>query len=392
MTVNYNAYMDQDLTIESTKKGKLSDLIFSVKDVFSIKGYTCSAGNPDWLRTHSSDHMYASSIVRLLENGATLKGTTITDEIMYSLNGVNFHYGTPINPKDPERIPGGSSSGSGVAVSAEIVDFALGTDTGGSVRIPSSYCGIYGIRPTHGFVPIDGVVPLAQSFDTVGWMARDPKLLLEVGEVLLPLHNLVQKDFSRLIIAEDAWNLAESETKEALLPFIEKVKNLFQTTEEVTLSTHGLQEWQTTFRMIQGLEIWKTHGEWINEVNPTFGQDIGERFQWASTLTDEEVAPYLQKREQICNKMYDLVQEDTLIIIPTAPGAAPLLNMSGEESERKRAQTMQLSCIAGLSGLPQVTIPVAEINGAPIGLSFIAASKQDLRLLKWVNNYKELWK
>ncbi len=104
-------------------------------------------------------------------------GKAITDELTYSLNGENIHYGTPVNPKAPGRIPGGSSSGSAVAVAGELADFALGTDCGGSVRAPASFCGIYGMRPSHGRISTAGVFRLAPRFDTVGWFARDGRLL-----------------------------------------------------------------------------------------------------------------------------------------------------------------------------------------------------------------------
>lgn len=167
------------------QSGPLSGLSFAVKDVFDIKGNTSGAGNPDWLRTHPPAESTAPALLALLQRGAALEGTTQTDELMYSLNGENAHYGTPINPVAPDRIPGGSSSGSAVAAAAGLVDFAIGTDTGGSIRIPSSYCGLYGFRPTHGAVSTEGLIPLAHSFDTVGWMSRDVNILLKTGCVLL---------------------------------------------------------------------------------------------------------------------------------------------------------------------------------------------------------------
>lgn len=380
----WNAFVDKDLVVEPIGIGRLNGLTFAVKDVFAIKGYTSGAGNPDWLRTHGPAVQHAPVIERLLMHGAELAGTTQTDELMYSLNGENFHYGTPVNPKAPDRIPGGSSSGSAVAVSAGVVDFSLGTDTGGSVRIPSSYCGIYGFRPTHGAVSLEGVIPLAKSFDTVGWMARDPKLLFEVGQILIDEQSREGR-FSRIFLGEDAWGLLEQDYKSALLGIIPVLEKISDEMKWVEIAEEGLSEWSNTFRVIQGLEIWREHGEWISRENPRFGPGIAERFEWASTLKMSESISKLALREKITQSISNLLGEEGLLVIPTAPGAAPLLNLFGEKAEQYRAKTMQLSCIAGLTGFPQVTIPYAEVNGLPVGLSFIANRNQDLKLLNWIN-------
>ena len=186
--------------------GPLQGLSFAANDVFDIAGDRTGNGNPVWLETHPPASHTASAVERLLAAGARMVGKTHTDELAYSLNGENVHYGTPINPRAPGRIPGGSSSGSAAAVAGGLVDFALGTDCGGSVRLPASYCGIYGVRTSHGLIPIDGVADLAASFDTVGWFARDPAMMRRVGDVMLPAAPaFVPK---RLLIATDAFAFA----------------------------------------------------------------------------------------------------------------------------------------------------------------------------------------
>ncbi|TWI54525.1 amidase [Halalkalibacter nanhaiisediminis] len=386
---DYNAFVEE-LNVEPFAKESLSGLRFAVKDVLDVKGITASAGNPDWLRTHSPAKSHAPVVQRLLENGATLVGTTITDELMYSLNGENIHYGTPVNPKDHQRIPGGSSSGSAVAVAAKLVDFALGTDTAGSVRIPAAYCGLYGFRPTHNFLSIEGVIPLAPSFDTVGWMTCDTKTLLKVGEVLLQEESSAQA-FTRVMVDKDAWALADEESKQALSPVLTTIENCFTQRESIEIADEGLVTWMNAFRTLQGIEVWKSHGEWIETVKPHFGPDIAARFEWASTLKEDESATEQQLKERIQNRLEKLLGDDGLLIIPTVPGKAPLVNMSGEEIEKRRSETIQLSSIAGLAGLPQVTIPVADVEGVPIGLSVIAGPKQDLRLLRWMDQHCDLW-
>ncbi|MFT8319804.1 MAG: amidase [Bacillus sp. (in: firmicutes)] len=381
MAKNYGAYMDQELRMGAIGEGKLNKLRFAVKDVFDLEGHISSAGNPDWLKTHEAATKTAPAVIRLLQNGANLEGTTITDELMYSLNGENYHYGTPVNPKDPRRIPGGSSCGSAVTAAAGLSDFSIGTDTGGSVRIPSSYCGLFGIRPTHGLVPIDGVIPLAKSFDTVGWMAKKAEVLLEVGNVLIDKKEKEQKPFSHFLLPKDAWELTDEKVKEVLEAHL---KGVIENPTSILLAEEGLQEWKEIFRVIQANEIWEEHGEWIKKENPAFGPGIAERFDMASKVTIEEVEASSKKRSIIRNKMEELLQDNGILVIPTAPDVAPLLNLPTEDLEVRRSQTLQLCCIAGLSGLPQVNVPIAELEGAPIGLSFIAGKNQDLKLLQWI--------
>ena len=195
-----------DVRIEGAPQGRLAGLRFAAKDIYDIAGQTCCCGNPDWLASHPPAERTASAVAALLDAGATLVGKTLTDELAFSLNGENHHYGTPVNSAAPDRIPGGSSNGSASAVAGHLVDFALGSDTGGSIRAPASYCGLYGLRPSHGAIPVDGIMPLAPSFDTVGWFARDPQLLERVGDVLLGPATATGP--GRLLYATDAFERA----------------------------------------------------------------------------------------------------------------------------------------------------------------------------------------
>ncbi len=393
MTQKWNAFVNEQWTMKGNPAGEaLRGLHFGVKDVFELEGYNASAGNPDWLRTHEAATTTASSIQRLLDAGATLQGTTQTDELMYSLNGQNIHYGTPVNPAASDRIPGGSSSGSAVAVAAGLRDFAIGTDTGGSVRIPASYCGIYGIRPTHGLIDMQGVIPLAHGFDTLGWMANSAELLYKVGQVLIGVGAVEESSssarFQHVYIPEEAWAVAERETSELLQQaasrLLEHCSDSASEQQSVSIAPEGLAAWMTAFRTVQGIEIWEEHGRWIEEAQPVFAEDIAGRFRWASTLRREENTQAFTLKQTVRERLDQLLGTDGLILLPTATGPAPHLHIGGEANEQRRSQTMQLSSIAGLSGLPQVTIPAGTIEGAPIGLSVIAGRGQDLRLLDWV--------
>ncbi|MGQ8873624.1 amidase [Paenibacillus sp. TSA_86.1] len=398
----WGAFVNAEIKLPATHAGSLSGLTFAVKDVFDIHGETSGAGNPDWLRTHAPSESTAPALLTLLENGANLEGTTQTDELMYSLNGENAHYGTPINPIAPYRIPGGSSSGSAVAAAAGLVDFAIGTDTGGSVRIPSSYCGLYGFRPTHGAVSAEGVIPLAHSFDTVGWMSQDATILRNVGNVLLKKEHLLKertseitlgmtsktdmKPFSHFFIATEAWNLPEAEDRSLLLGTLNQMEGWQPDgyeTIDLTEPAESLADWSAAFRVLQGLEIARQHGDWLTKESPTFGPGIAERFEWACSLEESASKAEADLRARVRRNLVHLLGEHGLLAIPTAPGPAPLLGLKGPEAEAYRAKTMQLSCIAGLSGLPQVTVPILRPDGLPIGLSFIGGTNTDLKLLQW---------
>jgi amidase len=380
----WNAYVRDDLCVEPAGSGPLRGMKFAVKDVFAVAGHVNSAGNPDWLRSHGPADRHAAAVARLLESGARLKGAAQTDELMFSLNGENYHYGTPVNPKAPGCIPGGSSSGSAVAVAAGLADFALGTDTGGSVRIPSSYCGIFGMRPTHGLIPADGVIPLAESFDTVGWMARDADTLRKVGQILIG-GEIAESggEFRRMLFASDAWREADAGYRQTLAGYLSALEKGMDS-RRIDIAPNGLADWASTFRTIQGYEIWSAHGAWIARHAPKFGPGIAERFAWASTVRKTDYDRQTFVRKQIRDSLTELLGSDGLLVVPTAPCTAPRIGLADEEVERTRARAMQLSCIAGLGGLPQVTMPFAGSDGLPVGLSFIAGPRQDLKLLRWI--------
>lgn len=367
--------------------GPLQGLNFAVKDVFAVAGHTNAAGNPDWFNTHKPAVKHSAAVERLLGSGAKLRGMTHTDELMFSLNGENVHYGTPPNPIAPGHIPGGSSSGSASAVASGEVDFGLGTDTAGSVRIPSSFCGICGFRPTHRGVPMDGVIPLAPAFDTVGWMARRASTLLQVGRVLLeePLDD--GGEFARMMLPAEAWAAAEPGCAESLRGALESFGS-FGAFESIHLTDGDLAAWAGIFRTIQGYEIWSAHGAWITAQHPRFGPGIAERFAWTATITEGAYREASQRQQAIAARLEALLGSEGVLVLPTAPCGAPVIGLPGEEIEMTRTRILQLSCIAGLGGLPQVTLPLAKTDGLPVGLSLIAGRGQDLKLLRWAADFE----
>jgi amidase len=378
----YNAFCRHaDVELRGAADGALRSLTFAVKDVFDIAGHRTGNGNPVWLETHPPASHTASAVERLLAASARMVGKTHTDELAYSLNGENVHYGTPINPRAPGRIPGGSSSGSAAAVAGGLVDFALGTDCGGSVRLPASYCGIYGIRTTHGLVPADGVVDLAKSFDTIGWFARDAATVLQVGEVLLPpAGEFVPK---RLLVAEDAFGFVGAEVAAALGAAVAKLRTALPDHRAINVYTAEPSAWSGIFRVLQGDEIRRRHSTWIDAHQPNFGPGIAERFAWTRTIAPTEVERMRPQREAVAAHLDGLLGDDALLCLPTAPGIAPKLKTPAPELEVFRTRAFGLLSIAGLARLPQISLPLGALNDCPLGISLIAPRGRDLGLLTW---------
>jgi amidase len=379
---------DLNLSIPGAACGELSGLSFAAKDVFDIKGYRTGAGNPDWLRTHPPAKFTASAIQILIDAGASLLGKTHTDELTYSLNGENHHYGTPVNVNAPGRIPGGSSSGSAAAVAGGLVDFALGTDTGGSVRLPASNCGIYGFRPTHGRIANDHVLPLAPSFDTVGFFSRDATLLERIGRVLLADEGTTTGP-QRLVLATDAFRLVFRQMRSALDPAIAAISASMGPPDEVILYPGSSGEWMSSFRILQGVEVWQSHGAWIRETRPEFGPDIRDRFEWAASIDPQDVPPAASLRKQVTQYLDELLGQDAILCVPTSPSIALLKNTDGETLEQFRARAMALLCVAGLAGLPQVSLPLASFDACPLGISLIGPRGSDARLLALASSISE---
>ena len=358
--------------------GSLSGLRLGVKDLFHIAGLPTTAGNPDWLNSHSQPAtVTAPSVTTLLTEGAVLLGKTLTDELAYSLEGVNKHDGTPTNPKAPNRIPGGSSSGSAVAVANGSIDIGLGTDTGGSIRVPASYNGIYGFRPSHGAVSCQHLVPLSPRFDTVGWLTSNLKNLKKVADLFLKpssgrLSHLVVTNFEDL----EVWQSARQ-------PLLQVWETKFESIEYVNLKHQDLNLASTAFRILQGREIWREHGQWIEQQQPDFAPEISDRFSWCKSLTqDDERKAEATARDFIHFWQREILpRDDRVLLLPTTPGAAPLLNTSALELLQYRSRLMNLTAPAGLTRAPQISLPYLNIDRAPWGISLLARFNCDRALL-----------
>ncbi|SPJ32785.1 amidase [Kushneria phyllosphaerae] len=360
-------------------RGVLAGQRLAVKDLFDIEGEITGAGNPDWATTQCPAHHTAPSVQTLLNAGAALVGKTQTDEFAYSLNGANVHYGTPVNPKAPDRLPGGSSSGSAIAVARGEADIGLGTDTGGSIRIPASYNGLWGLRPTHGAISSDGLLPLAPCFDTVGWLCRDHDTLAEVAEVMLPTPGAAAPDSVMTLLVPEALAGEVSRFRRAL--------GARQDLLVQSLSDQWLAHLGRTFRVLQGRDIWRVHGQWLTREQPRLAPDIEARFQWCATLTAADEQAAHRAREEIIDALRTFSDDGAqLLALPTAPGASPLLSLTGRRLETYREHLMGMTALAGLWGAPQLSMPLLsddrEGGGhAPWGLSLLGAPGQDQHLV-----------
>jgi amidase len=359
--------------------GRLSGLTFAVKDLFDVAGAITTYGNPDWASTHPAASATAPVVSALLQAGAQLVGKTKTMELAYGLTGENVWQGTPCNPRVPDRFPGGSSCGSAAAVAAGLVEFALGSDTGGSVRIPASYCGLFGIRPTHGVISLAGACPLAPSFDTCGWFARTASVLAGIGEVLLSCGRHAVD--GPLLMVEEAWVNAQPEVAEALRPALERLEKLYGRAVGIRLAPEGIDSLFDHFRTVQAEEVWACLGQWVEAVKPRFGPGIGERFAAAKATDAAIAAPGRAFRRVLQARVRPLLMGGAVLVYPTSPCPAPLLSASREEQDAVRQATIGVTAIAGFCGLPEVTLPAAAVHGAPVGLSLVAGPGFDRGLL-----------
>lgn len=371
---------DDPVHAAPTLPGPLTGLRFAVKDVMDVAGTTMGMGHPLWASTHPVAETHADCINRCLAQGAELIGKTQTDELTYSLAGNNHHYGVAPNPAVPDATPGGSSSGSASAVAQGLVDFAIGTDTGGSIRIPASYCGLYGIRPSHGAVSRSGVGSLAPQFDTVGWLAQRADILMAVGDALLPDTDTPIP--SQVALLNDGMELLDSIMAHKARGAIRSLGLPVSR----AISIGSLESYRRVFQVVQAFEAWQTHGEWITANKPVFGPGVAERFEAAAKITAEEAQAAQANLNGLRQRVRDLIGDDTIWCMPTVPASALPISAPAEEVDFIRGQTLCLTAVAGVAGLPQVSLPWLRDVRGPVGFSLIGPPGSDRHLLRLARN------
>jgi amidase len=368
--------------------GVLDGLRFAVKDLIDVRGHVTGGGNPTWRDTHPSAAASAVCVDQLLNAGGRCLGKTVTDELAFSLMGENEHYGTPLNPRAPDRVPGGSSSGSASAVAQGMVDFALGTDTGGSVRVPAANVGIWGLRPTHGRISVAGVIPFSPTFDTVGILAGEIDVLTRAARVLLgqdaQAGEASLSAVETVYILTDAFEISDSEVREALGPALDQVRARYPV-RDISLDAMGappLDTWFKVYGSVQWPEIWSSLGSWIEASGPQFGVHIARSFELSRTFDRTRINAAIRERERLFRLLRSFLGPRDLLCLPTSSGLPPLREATDVDrrSSPYYRRALSLTAIAGVGRLPQITLPLAEVGGVPVGLSLVGAQDADLFL------------
>lgn len=375
----FNAFLDYpQLPVSNANSGPLAGLTLAVKDIFDVAGYKTGWGNPERLGEARVATTTNSAIQHLLDSGARFIGKTQTEELAFSMIGQNVHFPHPVNPAAPDRVTGGSSSGSAAAVAGGLVDIATGSDTGGSIRCPASFCGLIGLRTTHGAISLDHTMALAPSFDTFGWFARDMETYLKVAEVLLP------KAFDALTRPLYATSLDALVVPECL-PEYRRLSKLVATVagapSAAPVSPYSLDELYWTTRKLQAREAWTAHGAWISSGDRKLGKATYDRFAFGQAISDADVFEETAKRDAFRIWLGDLLGDDGFLILPTVTDIAPLSKSTLEQFSAFREASIRLLCWSGLSGFPQLTLPVGAVDGAPFGISLLGPAGSDLALL-----------
>jgi amidase len=374
--------------------GPLTGRTFAVKDLFDVAGISTGAGNPDYLAEAAPAAGHAPAVAALLAAGADLVGKTVTDEFAFSLQGTNPHYGTPRNPADPLRVPGGSSSGSAAAVGAGLVPIALGTDTGGSVRVPASYCGVLGLRTSHGRISRDGIFPMAPSLDAVGPFARVPADLRaawyalrdgapagawadsQAGASAAPGPG-VSRPVTEFVVLTELTDLLDATAR----PGFEAAVASLAATLAVPVVTRPAPTWfdvaalRSAFRTIQLREVWSQHGGWYRAHAGSFGAGVGSRLAAAAAVTAGQAQQARDERASFAAAFGSWLGAGTYLVQPAAAGPAPLITSA--DTERLRMRTHGLTAPAGLSGAPALSLPLARSAGLPLGVCVVGRSGDD---------------
>lgn len=369
------------VAVPHASSGPLAGLTFAAKDLFDVAGYPTGGGNPHVLAMSGIKTSTAPTIQRLLDAGAELIGKAHTNEMAYSMSGKNAHYGTPRNGAAHDRIPGGSSSGSASAVSNGLCDFAMGSDTGGSVRTPASYCGLYGLRPSHGRISLENTQALCESMDTAGFFTRDAKVFGLVGECLLGEDSAPLAAQPQLVTSEALFAMLPDSSLDALAPALAQITAGCGPLENLQGELPSLSEAYWAFRYIQGREAWQAQGEFIERNGLCLGPDVAARFAWSKAVTDEQYNNACALRERFAAS-WDALLGDRVLVMPTVPDVAPLLTTKDEEIEQIRMVSHHLLAISVMCRTPQLTMPLVNKDGVPLGISLMGPRGSDLSLVK----------
>ncbi|MCO5080208.1 MAG: amidase [Rhizobiaceae bacterium] len=375
----FNAFLDlPEASVFHAQSGPLTGLTLAVKDIFDVAGYPTGCGNPQKQAEAAPAAATAPAVQKLLDAGARFVGKTQTEELAFSMLGQNVHFPRPVNPAAPGRVTGGSSSGSAAAVAGGLADIATGSDTGGSIRAPASFCGLVGLRTTHGAISLEGTMPLASSFDTFGWFARDIEIYEKVGEVLLRGGGTLDRPLR--IEALDTLLMGPEEVAEyARLASV--VADVLGRARETAAPPQSIDALYWATRKLQALEAWDAHGAWIEQPGRKLGEAVFQRFLFGKSVNDEDVKRESEIRAAFTAWLRDLLADDGILVMPTVPCPAPGSDAGPQVFSDFREQAIRLLCWSGLSGFPQITLPLGTVADAPFGISLLGPAGSDLALI-----------
>ena len=371
-----------DPLVAGAASGPLARVRVAVKDVVAVAGQRVGAGCPTWLAEAVPEPRHAPAVTALLAAGADVRGVAVTDELAWSLTGRDPRTGGPPNGAAPGRLPGGSTSGPASAVALGEADLGLGTDTAGSLRVPASYQGLWGLRTTHGLVPREGVLPLAPTFDTVGWLARDPDLLhralvATVGTAAVPDDGA--SDEVDLVVDPGLLAAAGGATRSALEALLDLWRARGHRVREVVLpSPVDVAE---AFTVVQAAEARRAHGAWVRAHPGALGPVAAARFAAAESVTAEQERAARWRLEAHGARVRALLG-CRVLVQPATPGPAPPLSASEERLADVRSATLQLTTPTCAAGLPALSAPLLVVDGAPVGVALVGAAGSDGRLVR----------
>lgn len=378
----FNAFLDlPQADVKNAESGPLAGLSLAVKDIFDVEGVVSGWGNPVHASAASPAAANAPAIQALLDAGARFVGKTQTEELAFSMLGQNVHFPHPVNPRAPGRVTGGSSSGSAAAVAGGLADIATGSDTGGSVRIPAAFCGLIGLRTTFGAISLAGTMPLAPSFDTFGWFAKDAETYERVAEVLLGATANATAKVRPLRFADLDDLLFGAEERAEYDRMAGLIDDFLGVARPAAAPPFAIDDLYWSTRRLQAKEAWAAHGAWIEAADRRLGKATYDRFAFGKTVTDEDAAMDARRRADFTRWLGDVLGDDGIIVMPTSPCVAPKNDASPEKFGAFRERAIRMLCWSGLSGFPQITLPLGEVDEAPFGISLLGPAGSDLALV-----------
>ena len=380
----FNAFLDlRPMPVANAELGPLAGLRLAVKDIYDVAGYRTGCGNPSKFVEGHAASSTAAGVQMILDAGARFVGKTQTDELAFSLMGQNAHFPFPVNPAAPDRVTGGSSSGSAAAVAGKLADIATGSDTGGSIRAPASFCGLIGLRTTHGRITLEGGMKLAPSFDTFGWFADDIETYETVGKLLLgrdPHLHTLNRPLSIGWLDAFVAGPAEATEYARMKALVAAVLGQPAPVEYSFASFPDELYW--CFRRLQGYEAWQVHGGWIATGDRDLGPGVEERFGFGRAVDIKTAQAEAVRRLAFRAELASFLGNHGFLVLPTVPGPAPLVRSLPEQLQAYREKALHLLCLSGLSGFPQITLPLGQVDGAPFGLSLLGPSGSDVALIR----------